>query len=163
MISKEQIKALRTCVSRAGLDEPAYRLMLRNLADVASCKDLSQIGYEDCMAFLEDQGGSTEMRWRTIVATRGTLAGTRMVHKINELFADYERLAEALGVPEPRRYKRPGLVENASAGRTNSPSGLRKHEAWRLIETLKGIIERHQPRALTTEVTGGIPCRINAN
>lgn len=157
MITAPQIKALRTTVSRAGLDEAGYRLMLKNLGDVDSCKQLTQETYEDCMAILEDQTDSKDIYWREKVRLRGTFANSRLVHKINELFSAYETAATALGIPPDKQLKRPGLVESASGNRTNSPSGLTPHEAWRLIETLKAIVARARPFAAPPAPPVGVP------
>lgn len=143
MISKEQIIALKTLQRRAHLDDAAYRLMLANVANGAtSCKELTQVQYEDVMAFLEDAAGGTDGYWRSKVLNRGTRASSRQVYMIHELYGNYVQAAANAGVPEENQYKLEGLVRDRSGNRTLAAAGLTPSEAWRLTEQLKAIVDR---------------------
>src|SRR5688572_22326993 len=115
MPTQSQIRTIQKGRRAAGLNEQQYRLLLGNVAGVASCKDLDNAGVEDVMAVLEDQGfdghpgGKTY--WRDKVRARGSRANARQVHLI-------ERLAGQ------QRYSVPQLCERFSAGRTCTVEGL---------------------------------------
>ncbi|MGE5609795.1 MAG: regulatory protein GemA [Bacillota bacterium] len=137
-MTPQQIKLLRTAVSRLDWDEGEYRLMLRNLAGVASCKDLNNTQYEDVMAFLEGMGFPQGTYWRDKVANRRRFADARIVHKIQELHG------ELLALPSAPGYPLESLVLRFSQNRVNQVSKLRPHEGYQLIEALKAILQRLQ-------------------
>jgi hypothetical protein len=104
---------------------------------VESSKDLSQAGFEDVMAVLEDSGFSDSRQggtyWRDKVRDRGQAGNARMVHLIREL-------AEKSVYPLDR------LAWRQSGGRTEDVEQLTPREAWMLIEMLKGSNKRSEER-----------------
>jgi hypothetical protein len=146
MLERKQLGMIHVAAKKAGLDDPAYRLVLANVAGVESAKDLSQGGFEDVMAVLEDLHGEGTY-WRATVAARGRFANRRLVRKIEELHGEYVRAAERAGVDPAERYKLPGLVAGACGERTRDPARLAPYQAYNLIEQLKKIIARTAPAA----------------
>jgi len=144
MPSPLQLKLIHLAYRQAGLEEEHYRMVLRSVAGVASAKDLTQGGFEDCMAVFEDSGfrdqGKPESYWRDKVATRAAACGDRMARKIAELSA---------GQP----YDLAGMCKRFSGGRVACVEMLRPREAWNLIEALKAIQTR-QTRA--TDAPAGL-------
>jgi len=136
-MTNEQIKLIHVAKSKAGLTEEQYRMMLRNLGGVKSCKLLTNETFEDCMAFLEDCGFPGDY-WRNKVATRSSFANARMVWMIRQLHIQYE---SARRIDEPH-YELEGLVARSSKGRTRDPDRLTPAEAWALIEAIKKMIQR---------------------
>jgi hypothetical protein len=138
-MSPDQIKAIHVAKSRAGFNDQTYRMLLHNVAEVNSCKGLTNSQFETCMAILEEtqelNGQSPGRYWRD--RTSSELASPRIVYKINELFADYE--ANRGDAPH---YELSGLVNRVSKGRAIDPPYLRPREAWNLIEQLKSMLER---------------------
>lgn len=139
-MTKSQIILLQTARRQLRLDEAEYRLILRNVGGVDSCKDLSNQGFEDVMAFFEGRGfeyrGQASVHFRRKLETRGRVADARQLHKIAELASQTQ-------------YKLPGLCLRFSDGRTDQPEQLAPAEAHRLIEMLKAVLNRQAdpPRA----------------
>jgi len=136
-MTKDQIKLIHVAKGKVNLSEEQYRMMLRNLGNVDSCKDLTNETFEDCMAFLEDCGFLGNY-WRNKVITRGSFASSRQVWMIQELHADYEYACE----PNGPHYELSGLAARCSDDRTRDLSRLTPAEAYGLIEQLKSMIAR---------------------
>ncbi len=133
MPTPKQVTLIHVAKSRIGLTDPQYRMLLRNVAGVGSCKDLDQAGVEDVMAVMEDSGfqdkeGGTY--WRDKVRRRGAECGERMRRKIEALAAD-------------QQYPLAAMVHRHSNKRTDRVEQLYPREAWNLIEALKAIVDRH--------------------
>lgn len=133
-MTPKQIKLIHIAVKNAGLDEAQYRVLLHNVAGVSSCKQLTQSGFEDVMATLEDLVDDGNRYWTRIVESRGRVANGRMTWKIGDLFDELQAL--------DGRYALAGLVDRVSSGRTREPAKLAPREAWNLIEQLKVMIAR---------------------
>ena len=133
MPTTSQIKTIKLGAKCCGLNDQQYRTLLRSVAGVESCTALDNRGVENVMAVLEASGFDSHPAgptyWQDKAASRGTTAGERMVHLIEEL---------APGVPYPLG----ALVRKHSGGRTDEPSKLRPGEAWNLIEMLKAAAGR---------------------
>ncbi|HUO10075.1 MAG TPA: phage protein GemA/Gp16 family protein [Phycisphaerae bacterium] len=129
-----ELRLVHMACRQAGLEDAAYRLILRNAAGVESAKQLSQAGFEDVMAILEDSGfrhaGKPVDYWRSKVARRGSIAGERMVWKIMRL------------VGQGCHYQLPGLCKRVSGDRVERVDRLTPREAYNLIELLKAVNER---------------------
>jgi hypothetical protein len=145
-----------------GKDDARYRLLLLNVAGVRSARALNNAQFEDVMAVMESMGYSREREqhlreagfvasggsalrvqstyWQRKVAERGTAANARIVFKICELIQSPNQ-----------RYEFPGLCERTIGRRVVEPSKLTPAEAFKMIEAMKGIIERTQ-RVNGTEV-----------
>ena len=136
-MTKDQIKLIHVAKGKAGLSEEQYRMMLRNLGNVDSCKDLTNETFEDCMAFLEDCGFPGD-KWRNTVINRGSFANSRAVWFIRQLYIQYEAARE----PHEPYYNFRGLVGRMSKDRTFDPSRLTPAEAYKLTEALKQMIQR---------------------
>lgn len=114
-------------------DDRSYRMLLSNVAAVATAKDLTNKTFEDVMAVLEDMGfadtapGHGPRYWRK--KADGSGSRDRMAHKIKEAAAD-------------QRYELAALCLRFSAHRTNDPEQLHPREAWNLIEMLKEVAAR---------------------
>jgi len=132
-----ELKLIHLAYRQAGLSEEHYRLVLRNVAGVASAKLLSQIDLENCMAVFEDSGfrhaGKPADYWRSIVAMRGSQCGARMLRKIEELAA-------------AQSYDLAGMCRRISGDRASRPDKLYPREASNLIEALKAISRRETSR-----------------
>lgn len=134
-----QIKLIHVAAREAGLGGAAnrerYQMLLRNVAEVESSKDLTQPGFEDVMAVMEDMGFADSHHggnyWRGRVSQRGMLCSSRMVHKIEALARD-------------QRYALPPLCLRFSEHRTDQVGMLCPREAWNLIEMLKAVVEREE-------------------
>lgn len=141
-MTKEQIRAIKAMQRRAQLDDPAYRLVLANVAGVTTCKDLDNAGFEDVMAVMEDwaaqREGDSGSYWRDKVARRGSRGTERMIWKIRELHGQYEELRGL----DDTHYELGGLAARVSKQRTSDLAQLTPRECWNLIEALKDIIER---------------------
>jgi hypothetical protein len=138
-MTPDQIKLIHVAAGKARLNRAQYEMMLRNVAGVESCKELTNAQFEDCMAVLEDEGFEGHY-WRDKVAARagGGRATERMIWKITELHAQYEELR---GDGDPH-YELSGLVARATKNRTRSFGELTPREAWNMIEQIKKMIER---------------------
>ena len=116
----------------------AYRVLLRNVADTDSAKNLGQAEYEDVMAVMEAQGfkmiGQPADYWRGKVRRRDFEAGERMVRKIETMAAETD-------------YKVPGLCMRFTHGRTDRADKLDPLEAYNAVEMLKAVIERREQEA----------------
>lgn len=128
-----QLKLIHVAYRQAGLNEPQYRMLLKNVAGVDSAKKLLQRDFENVMAVLEDCGFRDthhgETYWRDKIALAGSLCGARLVHKLKEL------------APQ-QRYELPGLCLRFSQGRTDQVTKLRPREAWQMVDMLKAVIAR---------------------
>ena len=140
MITTDQIRTIKTAQRQLKMDDGQYRILLRNIGGVDSCKNLDQKSFEDVMATFESMGfvGPRKNYWSDIVLRRGSFASSRQVHRIQELCCDYESMR---GPTDPH-YELGGLVFNASGGKTRDPSRLLPKEAHNLIEQLKSMIDR---------------------
>jgi hypothetical protein len=135
-----QTRLIHIAAKQVDLSDLQYRLLLKNVAGVDSSKMLTQAGFEDVMAVLEDMGFRDTAHaparaargdyWRGKVAVRGQQCGGRMVHKIREL------------AERQSKYTLIGLCHLASQYRAADPEHLRPREAWNLIEMLKDVIKR---------------------
>jgi hypothetical protein len=142
MISHKQLQMIHRAARDAGLigkggDDRSYRMVLRNVAGVASARELDHASFEDVMAVMEDTGfrtGASPTYWRDKVATRGTSAGSRMAFKVRELHQRFDR------------YPLDALCRRFSQGRTDQVDRLYPKEAWQLIEMLKAAIVREEQR-----------------
>jgi len=130
-MTPNQIKLVHTAATRIyGREyEPEYRIVLKNIGGVRSCKDLSNSGLEDVMAFFEGLGFPPGQRWRTIIANRGRFATIRQAWEIRRLAAGREELLNT-------------LVIQQSCGRVSEASKLRPRQAAGVIEALKAILAR---------------------
>lgn len=136
-----QIKMIHVASRQCGLARAQYETLLANVAGVTSCKDLNSVGFEDCMAVLEDLGFEGRY-WRDKVAARGQRGTERMCWKIQELLAAYDEIRG-----EHPHYELAGLIQRASKGRTRDLSQITPREAWNMIEGLKAMIDRVQDDA----------------
>lgn len=147
MLTPLQLRLIHLAYRQAGLAESHYRLILQNVAGAASAKDLTQPAFEDVMSVLEDSGfretGKPEDYWRSRVATRGSLCGPRMVHKIMSLRGCNPK------------YPLPALCQKVSGGRVSRIDRLTPLEAYALVEMLKAIAEREAARIEAAEAA---PC-----
>ena len=134
-MSNEQIKLVKIAQRELGLDDGEYRLVLRNIGNVESCKSLTQRAFEDVMAFFESRGFQHQNfspdYWQGRVQRRGRYADPRQVHHIEQLV-------------KRTRYSLAGLCLRFSDGRVDEASKLRPDEAHRLIEMLKSAGKREQ-------------------
>lgn len=132
-----QLKIVHVAARKVGLNDAQYRTLLANAAGVQSSKDLTQAGFEDVMAVLEDLGfrddRNGETYWRDKVEARGQAGNARMVHKIREL-------------AKHSIYPLERLVWRHSEGRTEDVEQLTPREAWKLIEMLKGSNARTEAK-----------------
>jgi phage gp16-like protein len=128
-----QLRTVHIAAKQVGLDDQSYRVLLRNVAGVASAKDLDNVTFEDVMATLEDLGYRDPRKdgdyWRGKVARRGSQVNERMLRKI-------------ISLAERQRYRLSALCRQFSGGRTERPDKLTPREAWNLIEMLKSAISR---------------------
>jgi len=149
-MNPKQLGLIHGLKRKAGLDDPGYRLILRNIGGVASSKDLTQTGFDEVMASIEEAGEVSGIRigtyWRDRLG-RGASGTARMVHKIHALYASYEQLRDPV---ESTHYELAGLVKNSSRQRTSDPAQLTAREAWTLIEALKSIVAREEHRQRET-------------
>lgn len=140
MPTPDQIRTLQIARRKVGLGEAHYRLLLHNVAGVASCKDLDNASFEDVMAVLESFGVQLNERlpngyWQRKVDQRGTGAGERMVRKIIELQKQQDR------------YPLAAICLRHSDGRTDQADKLLPREAWNVIEMLKAVAGREHRHA----------------
>ena len=135
MATTKQTQLIQVARAAAGLNEQAYRVLLHNVAGVASAKQLSNVAVEDVMSVLEGLGFQDRVHgegyWSRKVAERGQYANARMVHKLTELAAG-------------SRYPLPAMCLRHSVERTDQPDRLTPREAWMLIEAYKKMNEREQ-------------------
>jgi hypothetical protein len=158
-VTKDQLATIHIAAQQVGLiegkDRARYELMLWNFGHVRSSKDLDDIGFEDCMALMEEMGFSAKRQkvidrvsfsgtgggrpkdaeshyWRDIIARRGNFANSRMIWKIGELAVQ-------------AKYELGAMCLRMSEKRTNKVKELTPKEALNLIEALKAIIDRDGP------------------
>ncbi len=155
MLTKQQIQTVKVAQRKLSLDDPHYRMILSRQG-VTSCKDLTNDGFEQVMATLEEIGSSrtppilitaTPNYWRT----KASSGGHRMAWMIHKLYADYLDLTAH--VPEEELYKLSGLCSRFSAGRARNVDDMLSHEQFNLIEALKEVIAREQATAVPTPAT----------
>jgi hypothetical protein len=137
MPTGQQIKVIHVAARQVGLDDAAYRLVLKNVTGKESSKDLDNRGIEDLLAVFEDLGwrdpGRAETYWRDKVSLRGRFAGARLVFRINEL------------APK-QKYDLAGLCRKVSDDRTEFPRNLTPAEGMRLLVILQDVIERQKAK-----------------
>ena len=134
MPTPQQIKLIQIARRQVGLEESAYRILLRNVANVDSCTKLGNRGVEDVMAVLEDMGfrqiDQPGDYWRQKVRQRESgECPERMVRLIFALAAE-------------TKYEASGMALRHSHGRTEIVEQLEYREAYEVIEALKAIKER---------------------
>ena len=136
-----QLRLIHIAYRQAGLAEEHYRLILRNVARVDSAKELTQAGFEDVMAGIEESGfqerGKAANYWRSKVARRGVFCGERMANRIVSLAAG-------------QAYDLEGLCRRVSDQRVDRVNRLTPREGYNLIEMLKAMAGRVQ------EAAGGV-------
>lgn len=139
MLSKSQIQLIHIAKHQAGLNDEAYRTVLRSVGGVKSSKELSQGDYERVMAIFEQHG--------FIDARHGAGYWGRKTERA-ELFANERtvRKIEELAATPGQRYALPALCRQFSQGSTEQPAKLRPGEAWKLVEMLKAAIDRESLR-----------------
>jgi len=142
-MTPQQIKFVKVAQRQLKLDDPTYRTILRNIAGVESCKDLTNETLEDVMSFFESHGLPGHY-WTDKARQRGS-GNPRMAHKIAALWQSYEEAARESHLPPDRCYKLSGLVERISRRKTRNVAELNPREQWQLIEALKEIVERIKP------------------
>lgn len=136
MPTTPQLKVLHVAARHVGLiqgnDAVRWRLLLRNVGDVESSKQLDNAGVENVMAVLEDMG-FVDFRgpgyWGGKVRRRNCECGERMARKIETMAAE-------------SRYPVGPMCRRMSKGRTDFVGELTPREAWELIEAYKAIEER---------------------
>lgn len=145
MATPQQIKTIKTSQRKLALDDAHYRMILRTVGHVESCRDLDNAHYERVLATLEELGsqrtppiqiGSTPDYWRT----RASIGGNRLGWKIEALYANYLELTAHL--PEEDLYQLFGLVAKCTGNRTREIDQMTSYEQYALVECLKGIIYR---------------------
>ena len=138
MPTKDQIQIVQIARRQVGLNEPQYRLLLANVAGVASTKDLGNAAVEDVMDVLEGLGFVDSKNragyWGGKVRRRGSECGERMRRKIEVLASE-------------TKYPLGALVHRFSGKRTDRVEQLLPREAWNLIEGLKAIVGREELEA----------------
>lgn len=128
-----QHRLIRVAYRELSLNEQQQRTLLRSTAGVESHTDLTQAGFEDCLAVLEDLGfhdmTHSKTYWRDKAAARQTCCNERMARKIEAMAATC-------------RYEIGSLCERFSEGVVRRVRDLKPREAWMLIEMLKAVEER---------------------
>lgn len=129
-----QIKTVKMAQRALGLDDGQYRLILRNVGGVDSCKDLTNPSFEKVMAFFEQMGFKDNRGgpgyWSNKANRQGELVNERIVFKIRAL---------AQGQP----YDIGALCRRFSNHRTDQLHQLTPGEAYALVEMLKAVHERN--------------------
>lgn len=133
-MTNPQIRLIKMAVRQLGIDDADYRTALRSIAGVDSCKDLTEVGFEDVLAWLESCGWRDKDRsathWRDLQANRSRFASSRQLHAIYDLAQEMDPPLLA------------GMVRRMSGNRVDQPSKLRPAEAYNLIEALKAMRSR---------------------
>jgi hypothetical protein len=133
MATKPQIQLVQIARRQCGLNEPQYRMLLANVASVASTTQLDNTQVEDVMDVLESMGFVDRDHgagyWAGKVQRRGHAVNERMLRKIEAMAAE-------------TKYPLGALVRRMTSKRTDRPEQLLPREAWQLIEALKAIIDR---------------------
>ena len=115
------------------LNDRQYRMVLQNVAGVATSTKLTNAQFEEVMAVLEARGfrqrGQSETYWRDKAAAQGSRTNERQIHLIHELAAQ-------------QPYALGALVRKFSHSRTDQPAQLTPQEAWQLTEMLKKVADR---------------------
>lgn len=124
---------MRTTLSCVVICRAGYRLILRNVGGVDSCKDLTNPSFEKVMAFFEQMGFKDNRGgpgyWSNKANRQGELVNERIVFKIRAL---------AQGQP----YDIGALCRRFSNHRTDQLHQLTPGEAYALVEMLKAVHER---------------------
>jgi hypothetical protein len=135
-MTPKQIQLLQIARRQVGLDEERYRLLLKNVGGVDSCKDLTNEALEEVMAVLEDMGFVTTFHgvenkdyWREKIRRRGHFADDRVIFRL------VEQSKNAV-------YPLAGMVLRAAGGRTDDPKKLHPYEAANLLEAYRPIHRR---------------------
>jgi len=122
MASKPQIIAVQTAKRALKLTDMAYRTILRNAGGVESSKDLTNEGFDQAMAVMEESGFQSHPSGPTY--WRNKAGGGRAAWLIRQLAAE-------------SRYDLAAQCLKFSDGRTDQPEQLTPQEAWKLTEMLK--------------------------
>lgn len=132
-MNQGQIANVHIAKSQLKLNDQEYRLILRNVAGVASSKDLDNQKLEKVMAFFEERGFRQKDQpadyWRRKYHAQDYFAGERLCHKIQELSSHVKYAIDA-------------LVAQVSKGRTARAEELTPAEGNNLVEMLKSIAAR---------------------
>ncbi len=144
-MTPQQLKLIHVARRATGMSEEDYRTGLRSIAHVESSKNLTNIGFEDMLAWFESCGFRDTQHhahfWRDIVDRRSSFANSRQLHEIARLYSALSTQHSALGLPV---YTLASLVEHQCNDRTHEPSKLTPAEANNLIEAIKAIKNRVQ-------------------
>lgn len=128
-----QTKLLHIAARQVGLNDRQYRMVLQNVAGVASSTSLTNTQFEQVMAVMEDRGFrqfcQSETYWRDKSARHGSRTNERQVQLLRELAAK-------------QPYPLGALVRKFSHGRTDQVEDLQPREAWALTEMLKKVVNR---------------------
>jgi hypothetical protein len=178
MLHAEQKALIHIYKAAAGLNDPAYRDLLRRHSGCVSAADrvFSQAAFDQVMAALETVlfdrvrrgeienpiGGSRwiyqELYWRKRLATGRGRINTRQFHVIRDLW--YE-LAPRIGFPEPDGDPAltylVGIVRKGSGRSRAGLESLSSNEASRLIDALKDRLAyavRQMPVAVGAAAAG---------
>jgi hypothetical protein len=140
-IARQQVEKL----SGGICDRAWFDLVLINLgrckvegAILPSSKDLSPTGFERVMAFLEGEqeklGATVGTYWRDIDRRRGHYLSTRQEWQVREGYFALQQIGT--------EYTLDGLVKRITAGRVAQVHDMNPSEAQKMIEMIKGIIQR---------------------
>lgn len=128
-----QTKLLHIAARQVGLNDRQYRMVLQNVAGVASSTSLTNTQFEQVMAVMEDRGfrqyGQGETYWRDKSSRHGSRTNERQVQLLRELAGQ-------------QPYPLGALVRKFSHGRTDQVEDLQPREAWALTEMLKKVVNR---------------------
>ena len=139
-ITNAQIKKIKTLQRVCAMDDDTYRLMLKNVGGVTSSTQLQGKNIQKVMKHLEKlQGKGTSQR----APTRRRENMPNIVELATKKQVDYiYHLAEDIGWFDRKRLF--GFIRKRGFGNEKryTPEMLRKDEAGRLIEALKGMKKR---------------------
>jgi hypothetical protein len=135
-MTSDQIKLIHVARRQVKIDEPQYRLLLRNVGGVDSSKDLGKHGLEAVMAVFEDMGFRSTMHGPTFYRDRfrSSAASPEQLHKLRQM-------------ADASRYPLAAMCRRFSAGRTDQVEQLTPTEAWQLIEMYKAEADREAVKA----------------
>lgn len=140
-MTPQQLKLLHVAARQCHYDREQLQLLIRNVSDQESARELTNQQFENCMAILEGCGfrqtGQPADYWRNKLELRFRFCGERMEHLIAELAG------------QVKGYKLPGLCMRFSQGRTDQVAKLSPREAHNLAEMLKNVIDR-QPKEVVS-------------
>jgi len=143
-LTNGQKKGLHAAARQAGLDEAAYRLVLRNLAGVSSSTDarFTRISFITCMAFFEEAAGGT-LRGCTPRYWQGEMESARPA---DGLLWRIRRDAKALGWDEAD-LDRFLASAKMSSGRHVSLAGAPAVWLVKVLQALKAMCGRQEAAA----------------